>query len=123
MQRKSLVTTKHDFDQIALPYLRKVMCTVSASITCLLTSNWPLTLWTDKSCFKLQSLRLLGIPSKLVKLIHVTLYSSKAAVIIKNLITDNFEIGCGVSQSDALSTLLSNLILHVSKVFLKPMKI
>ena len=73
------------------------------------------TVDTLKLC---QSLRLLRIPSNLIKLVQVTLYGSKAAVVVQRIRIDNFEIDCGVIEGNALSTLIFKLILHaaVSKV-------
>lgn len=54
----------------------------------------------------------LGVPPKLVRLVAMTLRSTKAKVLIQGRLTDPFDIVSGVKQDDALSTLVFNLMLH-----------
>jgi hypothetical protein len=60
----------------------------------------------------LHALKLLGIPSKLGRLIHVSLTESKAVINIQNELTDHIVIESGVRQGDALSTMMFNLVLE-----------
>ncbi|XP_071577719.1 uncharacterized protein [Temnothorax nylanderi] len=50
----------------------------------------------------------LGIPPKLVRLIVMTLRSTRAKVLIQGRLTAPFEIVSGVKQGDTLSTLVSS---------------
>ncbi|CAG9573517.1 unnamed protein product [Danaus chrysippus] len=60
------------------------------------------------------AMRLLGIPSKLVRLVEATMCNSKSVVAIQNDISDPFEIRSGVRQGDALSTVVFNLTLEAA---------
>ncbi|CAG9568544.1 unnamed protein product [Danaus chrysippus] len=59
-------------------------------------------------------MRVLGIPSKLVRLVEATMCNSKSVVYIQNDISDPFEIRSGVRQGDALSTVVFNLTLEAA---------
>ena len=57
--------------------------------------------------------RVLGIPSKLLRLTNATLGGCKAAVRVNsNQLTCTFDINTSVRQGDALSTVLFNLTLE-----------
>lgn len=52
------------------------------------------------------------VPRKLIRLIQMTLTKNKGKVTIQGEMTDEFEIGRGVRQGDALSTILFNIVLE-----------
>lgn len=54
----------------------------------------------------------LGISQKLIRLIAMTLKNAKAKVLIREKLTETFDIVSGVKQGDALSTLVFNIMLH-----------
>jgi hypothetical protein len=47
-----------------------------------------------------------GIPSKLIRLIKMTLEDSQASVVAENNMTETFNVNVEVRQSDALSVIL-----------------
>lgn len=63
----------------------------------------------------------LGIPSKIVRLVKITLTNTKAAVMVGGRMGGDFAVESGVRQGDALSATLFNLVLHsaVRKLKLK----
>jgi sorting nexin-29 len=62
----------------------------------------------------LNDLIILGIPKKFVQLLGVTLAGSKAIVRVDNQYTSTFPITNGVSQGDALSAILFDLVLEAT---------
>ncbi|XP_055386749.1 uncharacterized protein LOC129615538 [Condylostylus longicornis] len=58
-----------------------------------------------------QILQINGIPKKLIKLTMMTLTNTVAKVLIQGELSNSFEISSGVKQSDALSSLIFNLVL------------
>lgn len=52
-----------------------------------------------------------GIPSKLIRLIKMTLEDSQAVVVAENNMTESFNVNIEVRQGDALSVILFNLVL------------
>ena len=68
-----------------------------------------------------ESLKVLKIPMKLIKLVKTTLENSRAVVEVCQGRTEVFNINTGLRQGDALSTILFNLVLEaaVSKIDLR----
>ena len=60
----------------------------------------------------LNDLMLLGIPKKLTQLVGVTMAGSRATVRVCNQYTPTFPITSGVRQGDALSSIISDLVLE-----------
>jgi len=60
----------------------------------------------------LETLKLMEIPSKLIKLIKMTVQNTRAVVETEHGRTEKFHINTGLRQVDALSTLLFNLFLE-----------
>jgi hypothetical protein len=81
-------------------------CTVYLSI-----SNRPLTVNKPKMY---ESLKLLKIPTKLIRLVKMTLENSRAVVDVYQGRTEVFNINNGLRQGDALSTVLFNLVLEAA---------
>ncbi|XP_055388217.1 uncharacterized protein LOC129616611 [Condylostylus longicornis] len=54
----------------------------------------------------------LGIPSKLIRLVMMTLNGTKARVMVQNEVSEVFTFGAGVKQGDTLSPTIFNLVLH-----------
>jgi hypothetical protein len=61
-----------------------------------------------------ESLKMLKIPTKLIRLVRMTLTNSRAAVEIYQGRTEVFNIHNGLRQGDALSTILFNLVLEAA---------
>jgi len=61
-----------------------------------------------------ESLKVLKIPTKLIKLVKTTLTNSRAVVEVYQGRTDVFNINNGLRQGDALSTILFNLVLEAA---------
>ena len=61
-----------------------------------------------------ESLKVLKIPKKLIKLVKTTLTNSRAVVEVYQGGTDIFNINNGLRQGDALSTVLFNLVLEAA---------
>ena len=60
----------------------------------------------------IEILKQMEIPSKLIKLINMTVQNTRAVVETDHGRTEKFHINTGLRQSDALSTLLFNLVLE-----------
>ena len=60
----------------------------------------------------IETLKLMEIPSKLIKLIKMTMQNTRAVVETEHGRTEKFHINTGLRQGDALSTLLFNLVLE-----------
>lgn len=58
------------------------------------------------------SMLILGVPSKIVRLVDTTMRDSKSIVAIQNEQSEAFSINSGVKQGDALSTVIFNLVLE-----------
>jgi hypothetical protein len=56
-------------------------------------------------------LQLQGIPNKLIRLIWTTLEDCQVKVVIEKNMIENVNANVGVRQGDALSVILSNLVL------------
>ena len=61
-----------------------------------------------------ESLKVLKIPTKLIKLVKTTLTNSRAVVELYQGRTDVFSINNGLRQGDALSTILFNVVLEAA---------
>jgi len=61
-----------------------------------------------------KNLKMLKIPTKLIKLVNTTLTYSRAIVEVCQGRTDVFNINNGLRQGDALSTVLFNLVLEAA---------
>jgi endonuclease/exonuclease/phosphatase family metal-dependent hydrolase len=60
----------------------------------------------------IETLKLMEIPNKLVRLIKMTMENTRATVETEHGRTEKFSINTGLRQGDALSTLLFNLVLE-----------
>jgi sorting nexin-29 len=60
----------------------------------------------------IETLKLMEIPSKLIKQIKMTVQNTRAVVETEHGRTEKFHINTGLRQGDALSTLLFNLVLE-----------
>jgi len=61
-----------------------------------------------------ENLKILKIPTKLIRLVKTTLTNSRAVVEVCQGRTDVFNINNGLRQGDALSTILFNLVLEAA---------
>ena len=61
-----------------------------------------------------ESLKLLRIPTKLIRLVKTTLRNSRAVVDTYQGRTEIFNINNGLRQGDALATILFNLVLEAA---------
>jgi len=61
-----------------------------------------------------ENLKILKIPTKLIRLVKTTLTYSRAVVEVHQGRTDVFNINNGLRQGDALSTVLFNLVLEAA---------
>jgi hypothetical protein len=61
-----------------------------------------------------ESLKVLKIPTKLIKLVETTLTTSRAVVEVYQESTEVFNINNGLRQADAVSTILFNLVLDAT---------
>ena len=59
-----------------------------------------------------EKLKILKIPTKLIRLVKTTLTNSRAVVDVYQRRTDVFNINNGLKQGDTLSTVLCNLVLE-----------
>jgi sorting nexin-29 len=59
-----------------------------------------------------ESLKVLKIPTKLIRLVKTTMTNSREVVEVYQVRTDVFNINNGLRQGDALSTILFNLVLE-----------
>jgi len=60
----------------------------------------------------IETLKLMEIPNKLIRLIKMTMQNTRAVVETVHGRSENFSINTGLRQGDALSTLLFNLVLE-----------
>lgn len=58
------------------------------------------------------SMQILGVPSKIVRLVDATMRDSRSIVAIQNEQSEPFDIDSGVKQGDAISTVVFNLVLE-----------
>ena len=61
-----------------------------------------------------ENLKMLKIPTKLIRLVKTTLTNSRAVVEVYQGKTDLFNINNGLRQGDSLSTILFNLVLEAA---------
>lgn len=54
----------------------------------------------------------LGVPSKMIKLVEMTLQGTLTKVLVEGNLTESFSVNSGLRQGDPLSTILFNLVLE-----------
>ena len=59
-----------------------------------------------------ETLKLMEIPNKLIRLINMTMQNTQAAVETEHGRSEKFGVNTGLRQGDALSTLLLNLVIE-----------
>jgi hypothetical protein len=60
------------------------------------------------------SLKVFNVPSKLIRLINITLQHTKVILKLNGTLTKQFEVNTGVKQGNPLSTLLFSIVIVVT---------